>query len=390
MPVSSVRNQTSSPFPLPAPYNVLLGPGLSVTIGDSVANVIAALGGDDRIRYILSVHEEPSTVTPDIVLGSDTPLASATAAGAMSAADKRAVSAAAVFGINGQASAPTTTKVDILGTAGYAPGAAAGVRAFVARAVVALLCILDDVARKLVLTGTAAGTNDGVFTIASVTNKTTMVATEAPGGNETFGGGVVATLYDVARAITHNAADAVVAATKTWHFVNAAFTAADVGKFLLVQGASHAGDVGAFTIASVLSATNVTTTEAPSDNETFGAGVKQWVATVHRVITHNAADAVVAATKTFSFANGGFSGALGKTGGFEIVGSFKIAADGTVSQESSTTSLHAKKDATFDTGTVPDFDITLTNTTLDVKGTNGVDGETNKWAASLIVTPLAA
>ena len=43
-----------------------------------------------------------------------------------------------------------------------------------------------DVGATFVVTGSSGGTNDGTFTVASVTNATTIVSVEAPGGNETF------------------------------------------------------------------------------------------------------------------------------------------------------------------------------------------------------------
>ncbi|MBW2288645.1 MAG: hypothetical protein JRG90_12565 [Deltaproteobacteria bacterium] len=72
------------------------------------------------------------------------------------------------------------------------------------------------------------------------------------------------------RAIVHNAADDVVAATKTWTFVNGAFTADDVGRLLLMGGTASGND-GNFTIAQVNSPTEVESLEAPASDETAGA-----------------------------------------------------------------------------------------------------------------------
>lgn len=87
----------------------------------------------------------------------------------------------------------------------------------------------------------------------------------------------VASLWDglapagaLQRAILHNAADAVVAATKTWTFVNGAFTAEDVGRLILMGGTASGND-GLYTIAAVNLATEIETTEAPVADETAGA-----------------------------------------------------------------------------------------------------------------------
>lgn len=45
-----------------------------------------------------------------------------------------------------------------------------------------------DVGASFTITGTAGATNDGTYTIDSVTDDETVVSVEAPGGNETFAG----------------------------------------------------------------------------------------------------------------------------------------------------------------------------------------------------------
>jgi hypothetical protein len=72
------------------------------------------------------------------------------------------------------------------------------------------------------------------------------------------------------RAITHNAADDVVAATKIWTFVNGAFTADDVGR-LLLMGGTVSGNDGLYTIAAVNGPTEIETAESPTADETAGA-----------------------------------------------------------------------------------------------------------------------
>lgn len=73
------------------------------------------------------------------------------------------------------------------------------------------------------------------------------------------------------RNIVHNAADDVVKSTKTWTFVNGAFTADDVGRLLLMDGTSGGTNDGLFTIAAVNLATEIETVEDPGGDETSGA-----------------------------------------------------------------------------------------------------------------------
>lgn len=87
------------------------------------------------------------------------------------------------------------------------------------------------------------------------------------------GFGIVLVVEDYVRSVTHNAADAVVASTGTWHFVNGAFDATDVGGTITVAHASNSGNNGTFTILTVPDATHVTTATTGLTDETFGSSV---------------------------------------------------------------------------------------------------------------------
>lgn len=89
------------------------------------------------------------------------------------------------------------------------------------------------------------------------------------GAGSNFNG--VAPAGGLVRVIAHDASDAVVAGTKTWTFVNGAFTAADVGRQLLMAGTSGGTNDGVFTISAVNLATEIETLEAPGGDETAGA-----------------------------------------------------------------------------------------------------------------------
>lgn len=79
-----------------------------------------------------------------------------------------------------------------------------------------------------------------------------------------------------ARAVVVTGTDAVVAATHTWTFANANFTAADVGGTITVSGATESNNNGTFTISSRTNATTIVTTGTQTD-ETFTSAVSLTV-----------------------------------------------------------------------------------------------------------------
>jgi hypothetical protein len=115
-------------------------------------------------------------------------------------------------------------------------------------------------------------------------------------------------IVDLVRAVTHNAADAVVASTKTWSFVNGAFTSADVGKLIFVAGAATSGNNGVFTIDSIVSSTQITTVEAPAADETFGSGVTQIIYSINREPARDtASDSVDGSTRQWTILDAAFT-----------------------------------------------------------------------------------
>lgn len=75
-----------------------------------------------------------------------------------------------------------------------------------------------------------------------------------------------ATFIDLATGI--NAVDGTL---KSWSLENAAFTAADVGTYLVVSGAANAANNGTFLVTAVSSATDVVTSLAAPTSEAFAA-----------------------------------------------------------------------------------------------------------------------
>jgi hypothetical protein len=168
-----------------------------------------------------------------------------------------------------------------------------------------------DVGRTILVRGATSSANDTTHTISSVVS-TKKVAIGAPGVAvaELMAAGTRAWIADLQRSVVHNAADAVVAATKTWSFVNGAFTSADVGRLLFMAGAATPGNNGVFTIFAVDSATSIRTIEAPGGNETFGGGVTQDVYTVNREPTRDIlSDSVDGVSREWTILNGAFTAA---------------------------------------------------------------------------------
>jgi hypothetical protein len=101
------------------------------------------------------------------------------------------------------------------------------------------------------------------------------------------------------RSIAHNASDGVVVATKTFTFVNGAFTFNDVGGLLTVAGTTSGLNDGIYHIVSVTSATVVVVLEAPGgSDETFGSGVTQGISGAYIGIEFTRTDTGVAAEVT--------------------------------------------------------------------------------------------
>lgn len=142
--------------------------------------------------------------------------------------------------------------------------------------------VVTDVGRKILVRGATTAGNNVVFTISATPSAVKATVTPTPAAAELMLSTTRAWISDLQRAIAHNAADAVVAATSTWSFVNGAFTAADVGRLLFVAGAATPGNNGVWTIVEIVSPTSVKTVEAPAANETFGVAVTQDVYTINR------------------------------------------------------------------------------------------------------------
>lgn len=140
---------------------------------------------------------------------------------------------------------------------------------------------ITDIGRKILLRGASTNSNDMVYSISATPTAVLATITPTPSA-EVLLSTTRAWIADAQRSIAHNAADAVVAATNTWSFVNGAFTAADVGRLLFIANAAAAGNRGVFTIVEIVSATSIKTVEAPGANETFGLTVTQDVYSVNR------------------------------------------------------------------------------------------------------------
>lgn len=139
-----------------------------------------------------------------------------------------------------------------------------------------------DVGRFIIVKGATTAANDVEYEILTITNVRRVTVDPEPDTPEVMLSTTRAWIADLNREVAHNAADAVVAATHAWSFVNGAFTSADVGRLLFMRAPVDVGNRGAFTIGSVVSSTQITTVEAPGADETFGGGVTQAVYSINR------------------------------------------------------------------------------------------------------------
>lgn len=141
--------------------------------------------------------------------------------------------------------------------------------------------VAGDVGKSILVKAATSLANDIVFSISAIIDSVKATVGTAPTA-ELMAAATRTWIADINRAVTHNAADAVVQATKQWTFVNGAFTAADVGRKLFMANAADAASNGVFTIGSVLSTTTITTVEATGADETFGGTVTQDIYDVDR------------------------------------------------------------------------------------------------------------
>ena len=101
----------------------------------------------------------------------------------------------------------------------------------------------------------------------------------------------------IVRTITHQSGDNVTGSTRTWVFASGAFSQADVGRELIVTGATNGANNATHIIASVTNATTIVTTNATAPvTETFAGGV---TAIVTQATLTAAQDAFILGTRFF-------------------------------------------------------------------------------------------
>ncbi len=169
--------------------------------------------------------------------------------------------------------------------------------------------VVGDVGRFILTRLCTTLANNAEYEITAATSAVKAAVTPVPNTAEVFVAASRAWIADLTRTFAHNAADAVVAATKLWSFVNAAFTGADIGRLIFVDGAANPGNNGPFTITHVLSGTQIRTLEAPGADETFGGGVTQTVYSINREPGRDvSADKVDGGSRTWTILDAAFTG----------------------------------------------------------------------------------
>lgn len=231
-----------------------------------------------------------------------------------------------------------------------------------------------DVGKVILVRGATTAANSKEYTIASIVSSVKAGVTQAPGVDEVLPAAARAWITSLDRSIAHNAADAVVALTKTWSFVNGAFVAGDVGRLLFMAGAAAAGNNGVFKIATVVSPTVVTTEEAPSADETFGVGVTQKVYQLVREPVRDAtSDSVVGSSRTWTLPNALFTAAdVGRT---LRIASAQIAGNNADHIIEAVLSSSQVRTTNATTPVTEEFNGLLGNITIDIRATTPNDDE---------------
>jgi len=93
------------------------------------------------------------------------------------------------------------------------------------------------------------------------------------------------------------------------NLTNAAFGAGDVGRRIIVRGATTAGNSIVHTINTVTTPTKVATLVAPAAAELMPSTARAWIADLNRSITRVGGDAISTVGNLWTFANGAFTAA---------------------------------------------------------------------------------
>lgn len=113
----------------------------------------------------------------------------------------------------------------------------------------------------------------------------------------------------VQRSVTPNERDWLDNTNNLIQLTNAAFTAGDVGKFILVRGATSLTNDVEHEIATRVSANRVTASVAPAVDEVMLATTRAWICSLVRAPANGGTDTVVKTTKIWTIAAGAFTAA---------------------------------------------------------------------------------
>ena len=178
--------------------------------------------------------------------------------------------------------------------------------------------VSGDVGYYVLYQSLNAGGNDQAYLISAVTSAELVdVNTTPPAVNESVGPTERVWVASQNRALSIAVGDDITAATRTFDFSTSvsAFTAADVGRLIHVEGVSNSID-GTYTIESIVSANIITVVETPAGDGAFGAGDVVGVYDIVRTVTPDAAhdNVGVDGVRTWTFIDGAFTDAdVGRT-----------------------------------------------------------------------------
>lgn len=192
----------------------------------------------------------------------------------------------------------------------------------------------------------------------------------------------------VDRAITPNEADFFLNVGGIIHMTNGAFTASDVGKYILARGATTAGNNVPYQILTQVVGSEtikVTTNPAPATSEAMPATAQTWVASTDGGITENVADNVTSDVWEFpahTFTDGSYL-AGGDIGKLVYISGTANGNDGLYTIESvvsDTTITFLEKGATDEVfgAITKDMYTPVRNVARDITH-DAVDGPSRQW-----------
>ena len=231
-----------------------------------------------------------------------------------------------------------------------------------------------DVAKYIITRGSTTAGNDQEYLISAITSSVlAVVATTAPSASEVMASATRAWICDLVRTPAHHATDKMISGVgKQWFFENGAFTSADIGRILFIQGCTNAGNNGAKIIETVAAdGKTITTIETGTTENPLNAGATQILYGVDREPARDyVSDSVDATSRIWTILNAAFTADdVGRK--IDITGTIGTTNDGeyTIEAVLSTTQVRTVVADTIAGGDEEFSGLVATLTKLDIEAT---------------------